>query len=487
MRFRGVAAALVAAAVVVVWTACDEAPTEQTQIPEASFAKKAPPDPTCETKGLPVRDYFSRQNVKAALAGLRALTDDCNDSNPVDAWVTGFDVLKMVAVPGGDASDGGEIVAGVLSVMVQTELRGKALGKELACSACDIVVWDAVAFEQFEQSVTDALEKGVFVVRESTDTEEVLYLGDPVWGIEPNDHKDWTLLPYSAAMVYGYPVGAGNLGEDPLTADGFDWSVVPWYSKVTNSTPALAVAACALPSGDNRALVSHHGEGGERLLPAGRYPLYCEQFLPPAPEYWGQRLGRLASHIVPFWPQELNATLLAGKSGSGKPRELSPFYAYSVAPYADYFINTPDFDTRRGEPICFGEFDGPGTLPEECAFAFDWTTPKNGELGGNEIASLETLLITARENNGATVELSFDQVSYCKAGEEKDQILCECDNTELAVLACDRLELTGLKLNKPGGYQLCVTNVGVLGEDQSGLTIEGCTGDFHIKPNAPLP
>lgn len=478
MGFRVAAAMLVVAALV--WSACDEAPTEQ-QHPDATvLTAKVVQDALCETKDLPAKDYFSKANVKAASTYLRDLTDDCLASNPVSAWPTGFSILQLAAGESGDPVLGGEIVAGVWSVMAHAEAKGRLAGAA-ACEDCDLSPIAA-------SSAATALDYGVMEFRGGADTAPVVYPGGSVWGIEPDaPGGTWGVaVPYGMAMVLGFPIGDGPLDEDPLEnalIEGFNWDVVPWWKNPDNDTPALAVGSCDQPLDTKRALISHVYGGTERLLPPGKEPGYCAQYA--AADGWGQRFGRLAAAVVPLWPRELNATLLAGKSGSGKARELSPFYGYSVHPYAKTYMGTPAATTRPGQPICFYGFDDPDgdQNPTGCVFAFDWTTEV-----GNEPASLETLLVTVRENNGATVELNFtdDGGASCVVGPEgygAHQILCECDNRELAANRCDRLELTELRINKTGGYQLCVTSVP--GVDPSTLIIEDCTESFHIKPNAP--
>ena len=506
MRLRGFLTAVLAIIVMVVWSGCDEASqVEQLQGPGPSFAKSGPPPPECDLKRLPVTDYFtSRSQSREVTSLLRDLSAACVDGSTEDvngfqrpvAYGIGFVILTKVEMarwlPPIDEwesvfSAGGDIVAGVSKAMA---FRGPA------CSRCDD---EPITAEAAKRSLWPG---GGFGVRSNgSDAVFSMENGDGErWGIEPSG--SWgAALPADEALIYGYPrdvfdvfLGFGNEKALPNTGFGFDWNVWQWYASPTNSDVPLLVGSCA-ESETQVPLISHKSS----LLPTGSGPSYCfkDDGFPVFPEFsLGESVTHFASMLLPFWPQDLNASLMVGKSGSGKAREFSPFYGYDIPFYAGVQMSRPeksvwDFDKASGwsEILTFIGFDDSANPPATGAFALDWTTPtwsdSHGEYGGNEVASYEILLISAVENNGAKVVLDFAEPSpnygTCARGGDGNQIRCECDGTKNAITPCDRLELTGLRLNKTGVYSLCVTTL--QGPESSGLAIEQCTGEFHVKPN----
>jgi hypothetical protein len=469
MRFRGTAAALVAA-VAVSWSACDEAPTEQLQGPDPSFAKSGG-DPLCATKNVPVKAYFGKQNAKPVSDALHELQSECNKANAVSAWSSGFYVLQKVDEDRGDPTAGGEIVAGVWSVMLRAEAKAVLAAQPLACDGCTLLPLDAAR-------VASALKIGVYVVMDGADTDAVTWDGPPRWGIEPNvDGGSWgAVVGYAKALVFGYPLTqSGVLGDDQLIPTGFDWTVAPQPAE----GEAVAVGSCVLSTGNNAALFSHLGANGvERLLPVGRLPSYCGSGLKA--DGWGQRITNLASRLIPLWPQELHATLLAGKLGSGKGRELSPFFGYDV-----YFEGVINFLTQPGDApqyegnpsaanwIC--DRDNPGGTAAGCntGIRVQLLTAGLSVLDAEERVRLS---IVAEDNNGSWTLYPL----IPEAQPVRDPLVV----AEFGLV----YEWTDLALDKPGRYLLCVSNL-----DQDGALLEPnttglefpltCSEAFHINPN----
>ena len=510
MRLRGSLAAICAVTVMLVWSGCDEtSQVEQLQGP-SSFAKSGPPPAQCDVKGLPVKDYFLDKATARNVSGLlRDLKAHCVDENGQEqALRTGFLILRYVETQRGKLlaagvndktvfEAGGKVVARVWVAMQYDPPEHKACP---FCAADVSVGWEDVAraLQEYAFGVRGVSESGE---PDPNDDRPVVSVGstlEETWGIELEDGKKWKdVLPANRALIYGYAIGLGTLGEKPLSV-GFDWHVVPWWPAGLDpkDVDPLLVGNCAPSSGANSALIAHEPiPESSYLLPAGPSPSYCR---PEQTNGWGQQATRLASLLVPIWPKELNASLMVGKSGSGKAREFSPFNGYDIPLYADTKITQPKiedfaFDKSTGWSVVlsFIGFDDPANL----AFAFDWTTPKwtdesGVDYGGNDTSSLEWLLVSAVENNGATVKLAFSPKLGCYAGGMAEtpasgygqhQILCECDGRPGATNSCEQLELTGLKLNKSGVYRLCVG--AEPGAESSSLIIEACTDNFHVKPN----
>jgi hypothetical protein len=497
MRLTGTLTAFLAVVAALIWTGCDEtSQLEQLQGPDPSFKQTtgAPPE-DCDVKGLPVKDYFTnRDTIKSLTAELRDLSRACADGATTDvagfarpdAYGIGFSILKSVAANRPPAAAdlavyaaGGLIVEGVWKAM---RYNGPA------CSDCA----DPVPYVDSTAAALALQPGGALDVRDASSGDDPVYSMDVLagtegWGIEPPPGSSWVdVLPARVALVYGHPGSDGGLtGEDELLGaeGGYSWYVLPWYDAPDGTVAPLLVGTCAASTGGNAALISHLAS----FLPQGEPPSYCPL---PVTASFRQRVTRLASLLVPFWPSHLNASLLVGASGSGKAREFSPFNGYDVAPVANYAIGVPEPVTHLGEDggtICF-DYDGTDPDPRQdgCAFFFDWTTEY-----GNPIATEERLLISAVDNNAAKTKLTFSPPpngrAVCILGgdpgaEDYDtnEILCTCDGRETAAAPCDRVELPDLTLSKTGVFEICVRGVG--GPESSGLIIEGCTGDFHMKP-----
>jgi hypothetical protein len=464
MRFNAVAVTL-AAAVVLMWTACERAPTEESQSSDPLFAKGGG-DNVCETKGLPVREYFGK-DVKLVSETLRDLETFCNDVEAPSAWRSGFDVFQMVGDPIRDNTvAGAEIVTGVWSIMLATEAAAGDAGSALACPGCSLIEVDFVTVES-------SLRLGVYVVVDGAFKGYVRWDGEPIWGLEPNDENSWgELVRYERALVLGYPTDLeGGLGDDPLIATGFDWTVAPGLAG-----GALAVGSCALPPGLNVALYSHldASTGLERLLPVGREPTYCPWST--VAESWGQRLTNLASRMIPLWPRDLHATLLRNKGGGGTTSELSPFFGYDV-----YFEGLINYLTQPGDAV---QYEGtPGADSWICA-----SGATASEAGCEEGTGIQVQLTTSF---GSILDAAEDvTLSIFAEDNNGSWTLYNSDPDGERLLSGDHglvYEWTNLALDKPGRYLLCVTNLGenggFVGDNSTGLTFPStCSEAFHINP-----
>lgn len=464
VRLRHISAVCTAALIAVF--ACDDGPgAEMLQGVDGSLAAAGPPPVECDVKNLPARDYFSsREDVKQASSLLRDLSDACLSGTAI-AYDIGFQLLGMIEAarripPPEEAetvfSAGGVLVEGIWTAM---EFTGPA------CSDCDV---GSPTAAQARRSLEPG---GAFGVR-SSGRNAVYSMGDSEavrWGVEPNG-VDWdAVLPGGRALIYGYPGDQLGVLRDailPGTDYGFNWSVVPWYvDPWADDGSFLLVGSCAESTGQNVPLVSHVAS----LLPPGPSPSYCSADDPLIASSIGTQVVRLASLVLPFWPQALQAA--AEGPGSGKAREFSPFWGWEVAGYAATMISEPlEEATPVGESICFE--------PADCGpFTFDWTTQ-----GGSDLATRETFRIFSKDNNGATVDFvdGWQAVGGAECVDTgRNEIECECDGRE-GIGACDGIVLEDLALNKPGAYSICVESVG----DQfgSGLNIAACTEKFQISP-----
>jgi hypothetical protein len=312
-------------------------------------------------------------------------------------------------------------------------------------------------------------------------------MGDPSierWGVEPEGGVWTSVIPASSILVYGSPLDDPMFLEgDESIGGGFDWAASPWYEDPWNAdlndTAYLLVGSCAVPS--QTALISHvrkddQNENLEALLPRGSGPSYCFYEDPLLAAGFLERAVRLASAVIPLWPQPLSAALAVGVSGSGKAREFSPFYGYDTSPDASVTVSEPyGGPSPVGETICFN--------PPDCSpFTAGWTTA-----GGSPLATWETVVIYTKDNNGATVD--FGEIKPPEGGwagwaecanDGRNRIRCECDARE-GIQNCAGIQLGDLTLNKPGVYQICVE--GLYNDYGSGLNIYRCTGEFHISPN----
>ena len=149
MRFRPVRSVLLAA-VALSWVACqDTAPQDSPPAFEPSLAARGPSDKACDTKGLPVRDYFvSRADATLVKEQLRDLTSACNDGLGDIALQAGFAILSGVenarnSANAGDPSDGAQIVVGVWNVMNWDDGAFFACGED-----CTIPVLDVALIER---------------------------------------------------------------------------------------------------------------------------------------------------------------------------------------------------------------------------------------------------------------------------------------------------------------------------------------------------
>jgi len=415
-----------------------------------------------------VKGYFPKSDIKAATGLLRDLNSACVDGIQVDALEAGFAVFGLVEQERWSAETpeallaGGQVVAGVWTAM---QYNG---GTGVACGTCAPVTVGAF-------DVADALAPGgVFGVVPGVPAKDYLFSqGDPTavrWGIEPPGA--WgDALPLGNALVYGFPIDGPGSGA--ALGNGFDFNIVPWHADPWEEAgDYLLVGTCA-DNGAFNSMVAHHSS----LLPVGPGQGYCLVDDPSVAVSWGESAVQLASQVVPFWPQTLHASLFMGKSGTGKAREFSPFYDYDISPDARTEISQPwGGPTPVGVTICF---------TSDCGnFTFEWDTEEDVDL-----ATKETLLISAKDNNGAWVsfESGWDIGAIpnleCEPAERGAAavITCTCDAREGVTSPCTGVELSGLALNKPGGYRLCVESAGdAFG---SGLYIEECTNSFHISPH----
>jgi len=149
MRFRPVRSVLLAA-VALSWGACqDTPPQESAPAFEPSLAALGPSGKACDTKGLPVKDYFlSRPDVSLVKEQLRDLTAACKDGLGDIALQSGFAILTGVESARnngntGSPSDGAQIVVGVWNVMNWGD------GAFFACGvSCTIPVLDVELIER---------------------------------------------------------------------------------------------------------------------------------------------------------------------------------------------------------------------------------------------------------------------------------------------------------------------------------------------------
>ncbi len=476
MRFRPVRSVLLAA-VALSWVACqDTVPQDSPLGLEPSFAARGPADKACDTKGLPVRDYFlSRADATLVKNQLRDLTAACKDGPGDTALQLGFAILSGVenARDNGNVgapSDGAQIVVDVWNVMTWGEGAFFACGEK-----CTIPVLDVALIERS----LDA--DGGFGVRGPAGNAPVISMGDPVWGIEPDatcadSVCDWgEVLPDvyangdATALIFGYlgDIPAG-LADTPLpgTEFGFDWSVAPWHALTTGINPlAIGVCSSALTAG-NQERVSH----GSSILQLAREPSYCSAAFAASQS---SRLLKLASAIVPMWPQPLYAAL-AGVSGSGKARDFSLFNGYEIAP-----VGVIQFLTQPGDALAYPTGERPRAGQYICALGsvpptddgcgldggirVALTTAAGSSLDANERV---TLSINALDNNGSWTLYP-------------DEPLGEKVNSESAGLM---YEWTDLALDKPGRYLLCVSGMDGA-ENTTGLEFpETCSEAFHIYP-----
>lgn len=443
--------------------ACEHSsPVEQAQSTEPMFeGRKVSVTPQCDLKRLPAKDFFeTRAETNEAKHLLSDLSDECVLKSG-DAFSTGMTILGLIEdgrwIPSAREYDkvfeAGEIlVQGVWEAMIY------AGG---SCTGCTSI---RAGF------ASKALEPGgAFGVRlEGADP--VYSMGDEFavrWGIEPPLGTTWDqVLPERAGFIYGFP------GETPVTDEvflggddrGFDWNVQPW----TASSGALLVGNC-VDEFTNRGLIAHT----TKVLPRGTTPTYCE---PDSPDLlltmgFGEQAVRLASLLVPFWPRELNATLLAKSSVSGSARDFSPFYGFDVPPNATVVMTEPVAPTPVGDLIVFCDDQG------NCGpLEISWTTE-----AGSILATQETVTIFTKDNNGSWVAFLPGVGPTETCIQRENHVTCTCDAGE-GTGVCGQpgtpLTVTGLKLNKPGGYQLCVQGA----EGGSGLNIAKCTETFHISP-----
>jgi len=271
----------------------------------------------------------------------------------------------------------------------------------------------------------------------------------------------------SSALIFGYigDIPAG-LADTPLpgTEFGFDWSVAPWHANTTAIVNPLAVGVCSEPlTAGNQKRISH----GSSILQLASPPSYC----PPPPSPSG--LLKLASAIVPMWPQPLYAAL-AGVSGSGKARDFSLFNGYGIPPEG-----VIHFLTQPGDALAFYPPARPGAGQYICALGSQEEQTADGCLEGEGIrvklttfagSSLDanervTLTIMALDNNG-----SWTLYPSVPEGMKVDGA------SEGLVY-----EFTDLALDKPGRYLLCVSSVDGQ-ENTTGLEFpETCSEAFHIN------
>jgi len=98
MRFR--VPLIVMLACSVAWMGCDEqAGPDSVQGPAPSFAPGGPTPDACDLKGLPVRDYFPKDEVKTVSDLVRDLSDACAVGDAVSqaaALDKGFSILEAV-------------------------------------------------------------------------------------------------------------------------------------------------------------------------------------------------------------------------------------------------------------------------------------------------------------------------------------------------------------------------------------------------------
>ena len=482
MRFRIPLVVMLACSVA--WLGCDEQTgVDSVQGPAPSFAPGGPTPDACDLKGLPLRDYFPKADLKYVTNLVRDLSDACavgdQETAEVGALAKGFSILEEVeAADKAGATDygaGGQIVAGVWAAM---QYNG---GVGVACTLCaEADVGEAV--------VAEALGLGAFGVRGGSDG-YVASLGEypDIWGIEP-DGDAW-VLPLDKALIYGVPLyldEPGLGGETPLTF-GYNWNVVAWWANPTVETEPLLVGTCATSTGANVPLVSHEPEEGDpTLLPfKSGTPGYCgtEGSL-------GSRLLNLASLAVPLWPQPLNATAMVGVSGSGKAREFSPFHQYDVAPYAAVTIEPLPDDGFVRDELCT---DGPCTT-------VTWVTEQ-----GSTIASRETLRFTTEANSSSWADVKicvkpvdaggnpiqvlnpdndkYEDIVYCTDYTDPQNPQppeAVCDGRETLKNPCKGLAVTSFVSDKTGSHRICVNDVGGVGS--SGLIFEQCTATFNIRP-----
>jgi len=445
------------------WLGCDEqmAPESSPDV-GPSFAGKGPAPEACDLKDLPLKDYFSKTGAQEVSALVKDLSSACAYGLGSDALNIGFNILTYVETQRPNVTGatgfaaGGQIVAGVWGAMNYNLLA--------TCTTCAnfVIDWEDVA---------DALQYGAFGVRSAGSAPVVSYGTYPyIWGMEPPDGYQWSaVVPAGKALIYGFPVGLGALGDPSLTT-GFDWSVVPWHAVTTTATTPLEVGTCVPSTGANVGLVSHEPPGGlPSLLPRGDSPSYCT-----VQASLGDRMLQFASLAVPFWPAPLNASAFVGVSGSGKAREFSPFHQYDVAPYAKVtFTPVTAPDGTANLDVC-------GTSP--CT-TVTWKTE-----GGSSIASSETLRFTTEANSSSWAEVYLCVVPKYKDGSYGAETsetcgiepqLATCDGRD-AVNPCVGLAVTEFVSDKTGSHRICVSGAG--GVEASGLAFDACTPTFNIRP-----
>lgn len=422
--------------------------------PDATVPLFAPRSKVCDTKDLSAaaRDFFPREFGRQAKDLISALGDACAASPDSEATDEAFDIMALMEMALGGASDldpaaGASLATGLLPFMAFTN-----------CEASGCVE------AGFADDVLFALsERGAFAVRGgasdltddvvSRDAVEPLVETDPpVWGLTPS--SDWAGVLGQRALLYGHPEAMVG-GCDPSTADcpatdeQYDWKTLP---DVDGFGDQMIAGACLVIDDQVVAEEFLRMRRNSTALENSAGFDACTAFLPAV-----QTAG-LATRLVQFLSPR-PAILYAGGKRTGPGGNASDFSDFTP-------LNADAEATLEIEMVAdavVGETIGP---------IYVTALTSNG-------TPLERVqvVITPKNNNGSwNVDYLPGGTDWCP-DTDPDNPDCRYTEEEGGTAVFE-----GLTLDKTGGYRICAS---VKDGGDLGFTFpeEVCSNGLNVRPH----